>query len=143
MIYCDQNFNFSDFKNLSFILNDIEYEFILTYKDLFIEKDDKYLFGIVFDNIDDKDKSYWIFGKLFMKKYQLFFDLDKKIIGLYRNKNNKGESKKKFNIIYIFLIILVLIVIGLVVAIVYLVKNKRKSRANELTDENFDYIPSN
>ena len=146
MIYCDQNFNFSDFKNLSFILSDIEYEFVLTYRDLFIEKDDKYLFGIIFDNIDDKDKSHWIFGKLFMKKYQLFFDLDKKIIGLYKNINNNsdndGSSKKKFNTIYILVFFLVLIVIGLTVGIVYLIKKQRKTRANELSDENFDYVPS-
>ena len=142
MIYCDLNFNKSDFKNLSFVLNSIDYVFNFTSKDLFIEKNGKYLFGIVFDSNDQIDKSYWILGKLFMKKYQLFFDLDKKIIGLYKNNNYKKDSKKKFNIIYIFVIILVLVVIGLTFVIVYLLKKNRKNRANELTDENFDYIPS-
>ena len=156
MISCEKSFNFSNFKNLSFIHKEFEYEFILTYKDLFIENDDKYLFGIVFDNIidEDNDKSYWILGKIFMKKYQLFFDLDKKIIGLYKTINKEDddenddddgddEKKNKFNSIYIIVIILALIVIGLIAFFVYLLKKKRKNLANELSDENFDYIPSN
>ena len=144
IINCSKSFNISKFKDLSFTLKVIEYEFVLTYKDVFIERENDYIFGIVFDGETDENKSSWIFGKLFMKKYQLFFDLDRKIIGIYKNNNKKGEKNKKFNIIiYIIVIIfLVLVSIGLVFVIVYLITKQRKNKAYELKDDNFDYIPS-
>ena len=148
IINCDKDFNIFEFKNLSFVLKDIEYEFVLTYKDLFIERENDYIFGIVFDSNINDNTSPWIFGKIFMKKYQLYFDLDRKIIGLYKNNKNNNKNKNKengkgFSLVYIILIIiLTLVSIGLATVIVYLVKKQRKNKANELVDDNFDYIPS-
>ena len=147
IINCDKSLDIKGFKNLSFILKDIEYEFILTYKELFIEKDNEYIFGIVFDNyIKNEEDSSWIFGKTFMKKYQLYFDLDRKIIGLYKNNNKrKDEEIKIFNINNIYLliiIILIIIVIILIGFIIYLYMNQRKRMAFELNDDNYDYVPS-
>ena len=49
IIHCDKDFNISNIKDISFILRDIGFEFILTYKDLFIENENEYIFSIVFD----------------------------------------------------------------------------------------------
>ena len=137
IIHCDKELNISNIKNISFILRDIGFEFILTYKDLFIKNENEYIFTIVFDT-NKKIDPIWIFGKPFMKKYQLIYDLDRKIIGLYKDNNN---SDKKINLYLIFLIILVIIVIILIVFIIYYIKKPRKNRANELVDD-IDYIPS-
>jgi hypothetical protein len=151
IIHCKKDIDITQFKNISFILKDIEYEFVLTYKDLFIEKKDEYIFGICYDrNVDNPDPT-WILGKIFMKKYELVFDLDKKIIGLYTNKpiiddtgnnnsQNGNEGNRGYMIYLIFIIILVLIVMILMGAIIYFFKNRRKNRANELDDENFEYL---
>ena len=137
MINCDKKFDISTFKNLSFISKDIDYEFVFTYKDLFIENGSKYIFSIIFDmKLNDKDNN-WILGKTFMKKYQLIYDLDRKIIGLY-----KGNSSKGFNFYILFLIILILVIIGLIYYIFFYIKTPRKIRANELEDDNYLYLPN-
>jgi len=153
IITCDKRFDIATFKDLKFVLKDIEYEFVLTYKELFIEKDNKYIFGIAFDNniYTDKD-SYWILGKPFMKKYQLVFDLDNKFIGVYKNnkgnkddkdnENSKEDDKNNFNILIPILIILSVIIIGLIIFIIYYVRKQRRNKAYELNDDNFDYSPS-
>ena len=134
------------------MLKDIDYEFVLTYKDLFIEKDDEYISLLAFDsNYRPSHTPIWIFGEPFLKKYQLVFDLDRKIMGVYKENNNSikndiNENKinylNGYNIIYLGLIIMLsLIVIGLVVYIIYYIKKPRKYRPFEL-DDNFDYIPS-
>ena len=143
IIHCDKNLDITQFKNLSFILKDIDYEFVLTYNDLFVEENNEYIFGIVFDNRLTTTETCWILGKPFMKKYELVYDLDRKIIGLYKDKKDSGKNGKfKFNIYIFMLIILVLVVIGLGVYIIYYLKKPRKSRAFELDDDNFDYSPS-
>jgi len=148
LIHCNKSFDITMFKNLSFVYKDIDYIFNLTYKDLFIDKDNEYIFAIVFgNNMNSQDDSTWILGKPFMKKYQLVFELDKKIIGLYKENNNSNNSNysnnKGFNIYLLLLIIALLVVIGLIIFIVYYLIKKRKKRACELTDDNFDYIPTN
>jgi hypothetical protein len=72
-----------------------------------------------------------------MKKYQLIYDLDRKIIGLY-----KGNSSKGFNFYILFLIILILVIIGLIYYIFFYIKTPRKIRANELEDDNYLYLPN-
>ena len=142
IFHCDENFNIKEFKNLTFILKDINYEFNLTYEDLFIKENNEYIFGIVFDeNIDTEDT--WILGKLFMKKYSLIYDLDKKIIGTYKEGNDEEEPGNSINLILIILLIIfVIIVIGLGIFIAYYLKKPKKNRANELVDDNYGYFPT-
>ena len=127
---------------MSFILKDIDVEFILTYEDIFIKENNEYIFGIVFDETPETTTTTWIFGKPFMKKYELVYDLDRKIIGLYKNGNSINNPNKSNKVYVILLIILIIVVISLVVFIVYYLKKPRKSRAFELNDDNFDYVPS-
>lgn len=107
-----------------------------------LKKKNEYIFGIVFDeNVDNKDAT-WILGKTFMKKYSLIYDLDRKIIGTYK-KNNDEEGKNHINLaLLIILIILGIIVIALVIFIVYYLKKPKKDKAFELTDDNFEYFPT-
>ncbi len=143
IIHCDKSLDITKFKNISFILKDIDYEFILTYEDLFVEYNNEYIFSIVFSNELISSKTYWILGKPFMKKYQLVYDLDKKTIGLYKNgNNNKNKKSFKFNIYIVILSALVLIIIGLGVYIFNYLKKPKRNKAFELDDDNFDYIPT-
>jgi hypothetical protein len=144
IVHCKNGFDITSFKDITFELKDIETEFVLTYKDLFIKYNNEYIFGIVFDeDVDAKDPT-WIFGKPFMKKYELVYDLDRKIIGLYKEGNESPSEKSKVNILFIILlVILILAVSGLSYFIFFYLKKTRKSRAFELNDDNFDYVPSN
>ena len=147
IIHCDKSFDIKSFKNLSFVLKDIEYEFVLTYKDLFIEKENEYIFAIVFDNNTIDSNSYWILGEPFIKKYQLVYDLDRKIIGLYKemenNKDNDNVSKNKggkiINIYRFMIFVLLWIIIALIVFIFLFFNKKGKNKAIELNDDNLDY----
>jgi hypothetical protein len=144
IVHCSSNFDITSFKDLIFELKDIETQFVFTYKDLFIKENNEYIFGIVFDeDVDAKDPT-WIFGKPFMKKYELVYDLDRKIIGLYKEGSESPSEKSKVNILFIILlVILILAVAGLSYFIFFYLKKTRKSRAFELNDDNFDYVPSN
>ena len=144
IIHCDKNFEINNFKNLSFVLKDVNYEFVFTYKDLFFELNNEYIFAITFDYKTDDGDSTWILGKTFMKKYQLVFDLERKIIGLYKDdkvNNNKKENNKTFKYI-IILIILSIAFIILLAYLIYYIKKPRRNRACELNDDNYDYIAS-
>ena len=143
ILHCDKSLDISNFKDISFILKDIEYQFTLTYKDLFIEKDNEYIFAIVFDNNTFNINPIWILGKPFMKKFQLVYDLDRKIIGMYKENNNNVENSNKYIIYIVALSILGIIVVGLVIYIIFIIKKPRKNKAFELDDDNFDYIPTN
>ena len=144
IIHCDEKFDITSFKNLTFILKDISFEFTLTYEDLFIKYNNEYIFGIVFDeNVDNKEAT-WILGKPFMKKYNLIYDLDKKIIGLYKGYNEEEKNDNQRNLVYIILLIVLgVIVVALVAFIIYYLKKPRKNRAYELNDDNYEYFPNN
>jgi hypothetical protein len=76
-----QYFNLTNLKNfptLFFKNNELQYTFELNYKDLFIERDGKYWFLIAFQTTNRS--SQWFFGRLFLKKYNLFFNYDLKTI---------------------------------------------------------------
>ena len=143
ILHCPQNFEIKDFKNLTFVLKDISLEFTFTYEDLFIKQDNEYIFGIVFDENNNKDAT-WILGKIFMKKYSLVYDLDKKIIGTYiGNKKEEEEGKNPINLtLLILLIALGILVIGLIIFIIFYLKKPRKIRAAELNDDNYEYFPN-
>ena len=139
---CEENVDISQFKDLVFVTQNKEMNFTLTYKDLFRKIGNKYYFLILFH----EDLNEWKFGHIFLKKYTMVFNGDKKTIGYYyqqnSNKVNKNESKGSWvYLIIIVNIIFAILIIGLLVYIFYYKKYKnRKIRPNEL-EENFDYTP--
>ena len=146
--YCNKDVNVEklDIGEISFINKNLEYSFNLTMKDLWIEKNGKKFFMII-QTLDIENN--WYFGKPFFKKHQIVFDYDNKVIGIYKYINETAEERKGNNprgkdrsvILYVsIIIILVLIIIGLAFLLIkcyYLLP--RKNRANELTDDNYDY----
>ena len=130
LIHCKNNFDITSLKNITFILKDIGVEFVLTYEDLFVKENNEYI-------------PTWIMGKPFMKKYELVFDLDRKIIGCYKDGADDSGNAGKINILFVVLVVILgIVVIGLVIFIVNYLKKPRKSKAFELDDDNFDYAPS-
>ena len=90
--------------------------------------------------------SGWVFGSIFLKKYQLIFNEDLKTIGYYKSFNNYYENNdiisnnNKFFylvILLIFIFAFIFIYFGMIIQKKYFSKN-RKIRANEL-EENFSY----
>ena len=122
--------------DLVFGLNQINYNFTFSGKELFYEENKKKYFKIVFLLYNNP---YWFFGREFLKKYQLYFDMARKLI--YIPLNKEENKKNYYSIFHICLtIVLGISVIALIFYIFrYLKKYPRKKRANELEDD-FDYI---
>jgi len=128
---CDSNVNLDDFSELKFYEKNLNYTFILNKNDLFELNDGKIYLKIIEQHYYSKN---WVLGRLFLKKYQLYFDYDRKTIGIYINK--KKESNLGIYLLFIFLIFIIIILIYLLFKFW---KNKRKKRAFELDDE-YEYI---
>ena len=128
---CNNNVNINKFPKLKFYQKIMNYTFELDYNDLFILKDNKLYFLIGFNKRSSYD---WTFGIPFLKKYQLIFDQEREIIGIY----NLNEKKNDY--LFKILTIICLVIIIFLVSLLYKIIHKtRKIRANEL-EENFEYI---
>ena len=95
--YCEKNENFGidELKLFPSLFLDqafLNYTFELTYKDLFIEMDDKYHFLVV-PNSDDET---WSIGYSLLKKYQFVFNQDSRTVGFYNpNLPKEGEEEEQ------------------------------------------------
>ena len=134
---CDEDVNVKKFPKLFLFDKILNYTFIFEGKELFKKfSKDKIIFLIHF--WEEKEK--WKLGQIFLKKYQLFYNYDKKIIGLYTKKKDIHRSLYFIN--YIIYIILIIIIIILTICLINNRKKMfRKIRANELEDT-YDYTPS-
>ena len=94
-----------------------------------------------------------VFGKIFIKKYQVIINSEQKYISFYKNNsvdkaekneeinNNFANGNKKYNFIYIIIFILtggLILVFGIFLGQKYFNK-KRRIYANELEDNNYVY----
>ena len=136
------------FPKLIFVSKNFEYNFELTYADLFTKINNKYYFLVIFK--EKSEKNTWIFGQPFYKKYQFTINLDQNWVGFYNPNKEKiipqkqesstsGMSKTSKVLLIVGLVILF---IGISVGMFFLgrkLKNDRKRRANELTDDNYEY----
>ena len=127
---CDKEINMKTFKNIEFYSHELDYSFIFKQKELFVESKDKLIFIICFT---DSLKKEWSFGNIFLQKYTIVFEQDRKLIGFYKQK------EFSFSYSWIIVISLGIVIISLIYYIYILLKKKRKIRANELI-ENFEYI---
>ena len=131
---CDSNVNLDDFSEFKFYEKNLNYTFILNKNDLFEINDGKIYFKVIEQHYYTKN---WVFGRIFLKKYQLYFDYDRKTIGIFIDKKN--QSNLEIYLLFIFLVILIIILIYLLFK---LWKKQRKKRAFELNDE-YEYIGKN
>ena len=154
-ISCNNNFKEkSKFQTLYFFHEAYNFTFQLSYEDCFKEINGQILFLLFYD---PWSPDTFKVGKNFMKKYQFIFRADQKIIGLMNfeidNKGNGGNRNNEHQIsnfdtkqliwIYILLVLLIGIIIGTFVGKKVWDKNRKKKRANELMDEDYEYEASN
>ena len=110
-------------------------------------------------NNNTKEKEEWYLGEPFYKKYIFSVNLEAKTMGFYINKerniNNVNDSKNNDNQNNITqndernnnilkYIIEIIIIIGLLFISYYIgvtVRERRRKRANELKDDNYEYLP--
>ena len=138
---------YKNFPTLYFKNVDSNYIFEFTAKDLFKEENDK-LYFMIFSQASDYK---WVFGEIFLKKYYFTFNPDKKLIGFYDNINNKKNNDEKKDYgktgLIILIIGIILIIINAIIFGLYFWKKKygkeRRKRANELNDDNYDYVTDN
>ena len=138
-ILCDKDINLNKLNNLYLYNANNNYTFVLAPSDLFTSYDNKLYYLIYFKNLETV--STWSLGLVFIRKYNLVFDQEKKIIGCYNNK----EVNFDINLLLkISLILTCVIIIILIILLMYYRKflNKRKIRANELEND-VDYISFN
>ena len=144
MYSCNED-NLKDIKQfpqLKFYIKTSNASFIFGFDELFLKIRKKYYFLVIFEEYKN---DHWFLGYPFFKKYDIVFNEDSKTISFYTNYsddgNPGGRGSKVLKIIVIIGLALILIV-GAVVIGYCIGKNKffiRKKRANELTDDDYDY----
>ena len=148
--YCNEDFDENTMEDLVFEMKAINYNFTFHGKDLFYTYNKTKYYKILFFN-SYRQQPYWYLGTDFLKKYKLRFDTDRKL--LYIPLNNDVDSKDNNDnndnngVFSIFKKLSTWIIIGfgliiiclIIVIIIILAKYPRKKRANELSDDNFDY----
>ncbi len=120
---------------------DLDYNFTLDAADLFYERGD-YIYCLAY--FTDSQKYAWKMGKPFLRKYPFSINYDKNIITFYSIKNENIQDNSGIpTYILIISIIATAIIFGLVFFFVFKFclyeKYFRKKRANELTDDDYDY----
>ena len=125
-----------NFPSLTFINKELGTKIIFEGKELFTETKYKYFFNVMFPYYGS---GIWIFGKLFLKKYPVMFNMNQKRVELYNI-----HAKKSSNFIKIFLLVFgIVVLIGITGVLSYLlgksINKIRKKKANELEDDGYDY----
>ena len=120
---------------MEFTIKDLsDKNFVLTKDDLFLKKNGKLYFLIIF-GINWKWQYSWTFGKPFMKKYNFLYDQDGKQIFYYdKDNNDKANGSDKSIVgnktfvffIWIGIIILLAIIGALSYYLMKLVKERKK-----------------
>ena len=149
---CDDvpELDISTFPEVNFYISHIDYNLTLTYEDMFIKKNGKIYFMVVFHKFGG---AFWTLDYTFIRRNKLIFDKDKRCIGVYinnNNENNNGDKNQKTSnnqddknkIIYIIAII---IASGIIICLVVFILSKfvlnKKKKAPFVLDEDFVYNP--
>ena len=136
ILICDKNSNFDieAFPTLFFYHRIFNYTFELTKENLFIEKNNKYIFLIFFS----ENQNYFILGKIFLRKYLFIFNADTKSIGFY-NYYSEFNEKAINSISWVHKLIGALIILIACIVGFYLAKKiyeqTRKKRLNEIIEQ--------
>lgn len=147
--YCDksaQNTLYENLPSINFVSGDLKYTFQFTKEELFYTKGDYIYFMILFC---PNQFNNWIFGQIFTSKYHFVFHTDQRQIGFYHKVNIIDETNSSlFNIndiknswISILITAFVFTILGFFLGTIFGVKfcGKRKRKANELIDDNYEY----
>ena len=149
---------YNTFPSLEFYIKESNMTFSLTKEHLFHEIYERVYFLVVFKKTENANK-IWKLGEPFISHFQLTFDQEKKIVGFYnpvmpriknedymkeiqqKNVNNSDNNKTIIYVIIIF-IVLVIVFAGFSYFMGKKLNEKRKRKANELNDEDFEYSTS-
>jgi len=134
---CDYDENIiNKFKNFKIFDKTENFTFEFTYNELFKKINGRYYFLIIFS----KQVSGWILGKIFLQKYQITFNQEKRIIYWYEGYSNRVYDINKINKVNLILNIFFIFMIIILAFIIFkIIKNiPRKKRINEL-DTEYDY----
>lgn len=132
--YCDEDFDENKIDNLTFIpnLKKTNINFTFTGKELFFTEGGKKYFKILFFSYP---YYIWYFGRDFLKKYKLYFDIETKSIYVKYEQDFSFISLFK-NIYFLITLFIVLFIICLILYFKFFSKkDKRKKRKNELEDD--------
>ena len=133
-----------DFNDIIFEHKEFNFNFSITFDDIYIQKDKFIFIRIIFE---DFHGASWVLGSPFMSKYLFTFNSDSKEIGFYsKNINDKIEIvDKKSNFSFSIFIEKIMIGAALIIVGIFLGRKlfglRRKLRANEL-EEKFEYKPA-
>ncbi len=133
---CDDDIDIKKFPSIKFEHRVWNYTFELTYEDLFIKFGNKYYCLIAFYSLST-DIVY--LGDVFLQKYTIVFDQDKKTMGFYHPNNNENNfNDRSSRNIFIFILIVIIVVL-IYLYFKFLNNKKRKIRSNEI-DDMYDYL---
>jgi len=161
MIICNLTIKeeLKNFPKLYLFYRELNSNFTLDYKDLFIEINNKIYFLVI---QPQGINLVWNLGKILVKKYSFMFDQDKKQIYCIHSSKYESDSDneditdeikkdrkndiKKDDKIYIYLsIVIIIIILAAVIGFIFgrkIWEKHRKRKAFEL-DENYDYSKEN
>ena len=113
--------------------------------DLFYFRDNKYFFKI----IKNKEREFFLFGRLFFQKYIAIFNIDRKQIIFYNNNlqgKDRDDETGQNRLSIILIIVCVICAIAFFALGIFFGKKlfeKRSKRANELSDDDYQYKSDN
>ena len=134
------SFDINLFPTLFFYHRIFNYTFELTKEELFLEKNNRYIFLVFFW---DYGMNYFSLGKIFLRKYLFTFNIDSKSIGFYNVKLENEFNEKENNslsFIYKLIGIFIILIIGIFGFFFAkkLYEQNRKRRLNEI-NEQYEY----
>ena len=149
VIYCHcKNFTIDDINNfpkIQFSNRDIRFDFLFLGKELFYRKGERYFLRLI-TRIESNSKVIKL-GRIFLRKYNVIFNSDSKMMTFYKISSNKQSIQKMENqnskngflifLSYAFICILFLL-IGFYFGRKFCIF-RRKRYANELDDNNYVY----
>jgi len=140
--FLERTNNLKDLPSLTFQLKQYDLNFTFTPDDLFVEEGDDIYFMIAHHSYKDRECTI---GSLLLKKYNIIFDDDAKLMKILKSSNfNEDDENKIGNGGKIYLIMFLLVILsGIIFGFIGLKYGKkiyqaRKKKANEL-DDNYDY----
>lgn len=127
---------------IKFQSNELNYIFKINSNDILKESGDYIFIKILFQQYGGN----WILGKPFLFKYKFMLNPELKEIGFYssNNKNkksNQNNSKWKL-ILIIFILCIIFAILGVILG-KKIYGLKRKKRANEMADDDYEYFSEN
>ena len=150
------------FPTLYFEMKTYNITFLFNYKELFKLHNNRFYFLVMFKN----NSLTWDIGEIFFRKYLTSFHYDSKLISFYRtqideinkktdipdpeynsdqntNNNDSINNNNNYTIKIIICVVGCVVLIAAIITIIILViklKKNRKKRADELKDDDYEYI---